>query len=252
MAQISLLQSYRQLHLDWSATRVSPRRHGHLDAQHNPALYGCRIKSWLTAPPGKRTANHENANELKKTSAGQYWLSAMSASVKLPVTDEMLQWQAHKIAYFVTQWQYFKRIGLVILRLHSTIQKSMGKSGANDQKTRRKHHGHRVFGPCEADVEGNIVVIFRCYGCVQLYHCPIVKHVATPKLLDESQFRLSRRGPHMSSVAICCSPGLTSFLLSNNIQCSSSLIFGLSMTSQDSTVIESVVQDILSIARLCT
>ncbi|KAF0687574.1 Aste57867_20693 [Aphanomyces stellatus] len=53
------------------------------------------------------------ANDLKRTNAGQHWLSFMSASVKLPVADESATWQDHKIVHFVTQWQNFKHIGLI-------------------------------------------------------------------------------------------------------------------------------------------
>ncbi|KAF0687552.1 Aste57867_20671 [Aphanomyces stellatus] len=53
------------------------------------------------------------ANELRQTSLGQFWLLAMSATVKMPVVDEIMLWKSHKIVNFVTQWQNFKHIGLI-------------------------------------------------------------------------------------------------------------------------------------------
>ncbi|KAF0717447.1 Aste57867_2285 [Aphanomyces stellatus] len=53
------------------------------------------------------------ANDLRRTAVGQIWLSTVSNPIELSVGDEITHWQAHKIVTFVTQWQNFKRIGLV-------------------------------------------------------------------------------------------------------------------------------------------
>ncbi|KAF0694286.1 Aste57867_14834 [Aphanomyces stellatus] len=53
------------------------------------------------------------ANELRRTTSGQLWLTSISSDIKLPLQDEIALWTAHNIATFATQWQNYKQIGLV-------------------------------------------------------------------------------------------------------------------------------------------
>ncbi|KAF0689514.1 hypothetical protein As57867_018953, partial [Aphanomyces stellatus] len=54
------------------------------------------------------------AHDLRQSTPGQMWLAAIASSAdKLPVVDEIALWQSYHITRFETQWQNFKRIGLV-------------------------------------------------------------------------------------------------------------------------------------------
>ncbi|KAF0714591.1 hypothetical protein As57867_003786, partial [Aphanomyces stellatus] len=52
-------------------------------------------------------------NEVKNTIPGQLWFKDVSQVVKQSVSDEIQVWKSHNIVRFTTQWQNFKRIGLV-------------------------------------------------------------------------------------------------------------------------------------------
>ncbi|KAF0684482.1 Aste57867_23544 [Aphanomyces stellatus] len=53
------------------------------------------------------------ASSLRETLEGREWVQTLSATTKLPVSDEAALWRSHNITTFATQWQNFKRIGLV-------------------------------------------------------------------------------------------------------------------------------------------
>ncbi|KAF0701390.1 Aste57867_8092 [Aphanomyces stellatus] len=52
-------------------------------------------------------------NDLRQSTKGQTWLAAVASDAKLPVAEEVARWQSSGIVYFKTQWQNFKRVGLV-------------------------------------------------------------------------------------------------------------------------------------------
>ncbi|KAF0687551.1 Aste57867_20670 [Aphanomyces stellatus] len=53
------------------------------------------------------------ANDLRRTAVGQIWLSTIASPVQLSIPREIEVWQTYRIEAFVTQWQNFKRVGLI-------------------------------------------------------------------------------------------------------------------------------------------
>ncbi|KAF0685284.1 Aste57867_22790 [Aphanomyces stellatus] len=54
------------------------------------------------------------ATELRRTQAGQAWLTNVQSSDQLSIADEATRWRTmYGIRHFKTQWQNFKKIGLV-------------------------------------------------------------------------------------------------------------------------------------------
>ncbi|KAF0748774.1 hypothetical protein AaE_007252, partial [Aphanomyces astaci] len=54
------------------------------------------------------------ASEVQSTTQGQQWLQdTLSPAFVLSIADEIALWRAHNITTFDTQWQNFKRIGLI-------------------------------------------------------------------------------------------------------------------------------------------
>ncbi|KAF0683441.1 Aste57867_24475 [Aphanomyces stellatus] len=53
------------------------------------------------------------ANELLRSTTGQYWLTSSTLDSKVSIADEMAYWRLHQITSFTTQWQNFKSIGVV-------------------------------------------------------------------------------------------------------------------------------------------
>ncbi|KAF0709271.1 Aste57867_6013 [Aphanomyces stellatus] len=53
------------------------------------------------------------ANELRTSQRGQMWLATISSGPRIPIANEISVWRNHNIQTFETQWQNFKRIGLV-------------------------------------------------------------------------------------------------------------------------------------------
>ncbi|KAF0690115.1 Aste57867_18509 [Aphanomyces stellatus] len=65
------------------------------------------------------------AADLEETIDGRAWLKTVSSSSRLTLSNEAALWRSYGLATFVTQWQNFKRIGLV----HTyAVQTAMGSS----------------------------------------------------------------------------------------------------------------------------
>ncbi|KAF0692887.1 Aste57867_16089 [Aphanomyces stellatus] len=63
------------------------------------------------------------ASALKQSTAGLSWLTTISVDMHPSVGDEIALWTSHRITRFETQWQNFKRIGVVN---HYSVENAFG------------------------------------------------------------------------------------------------------------------------------